>query len=560
MAPSISTLLLNAPARALCLKMAAAQSCPECGSSNIIDDSHHSQAQLVCVDCGSVVSEGLLTTTLSEEQYHMTSHSNQHSGYSERSVLGKQLYRNQNRSESGAYSERTDKEPCRNQIRGLQRVSTLCHILRFPPGVEDSSRSLFERAYRHPAFLGVSLERKEVLAGCCVLLVGRQYSWPVTMGTISSLLQANPGLMAGVYLELVEKLGVEAPPTTITQLVRSHCSSFQLSTASVPDQFSECLSKLVDRASNLVELAGEAWIVTGRHPVPILTAAVYLSWLSLRPVAPRLATSLSRFCKLAGVPLPLPAHKRLAELQDALCKLGKELPWLRGVKLDRKVVAKHAGDILKHRAVLLRRAMESQGGEEVEDSEQAPQRTLGVAEQAACVTAHSGASLSLVGSVTQCAGCEDKELEGAAAAALNTGGNEKGGCAQGSLSSPAGGSVVQCSSAEGSVKPAAMVPVKGTINSAQDLVETEGPGNCGTLPLPAGGKRRRPVFLPPCIVNPPKRRQRDEEESRGREVTGDEEISDSEIEQYIRTPDEMRQFAETQSRLDECRAEVSRGT
>lgn len=336
--------------------------------------------------------------------------------------------------------------------------------------------------------------------------------------------------------------------------------SFQLSTASVPDQFSECLSKLVDRASNLVELAGEAWIVTGRHPVPILTAAVYLSWLSLRPVAPRLATSLSRFCKMAGVPLPLPAHKRLAEIQDALCKLGKELPWLRGVKLDRKVVAKHAGDILKHRAVLLRRAMESQGGEEVEDSEQAPQRTLGAAEQAACVTAHSGASLSLVGSVTQCAGCEDKELEGAAAAALNTGGNEKGGSAQGSLSSPAGGSVVQCSSAEGSVKPAAMVPVKGTINSAQDLVETEGPGNCGTLPLPAGGKRRRPVFLPPCIVNPPKRRQRDEEESRGREVTGDEEISDSEIEQYIRTPDEMRQFAETQSRLDECRAEVSRGT
>ncbi|MBN3280308.1 BRF2 factor, partial [Polyodon spathula] len=527
-----------------------AQSCPECGSSNIIDDSHHSQAQLVCVDCGSVVSEGLLTSTLSEEQYHMTSRSNPNSRYSERSVLGKQLYRNQSRSASGAYSEITDKEPCRNQIRGLQRVSTLCHILRFPPGVEESSRSLFERAYRHPAFLDVSLQRKEVLAGCCVLLVGRQYSWPVTMGTISSLLQADPGLMGGVYFELVEKLGVEAPPTTITQLVSSHCSSFQLSPAAVPEQFSECFSKLVDRASELVELAGEAWIVTGRHPVPILTAAVYLSWLSLRPVAARLSTSLSRFCKLAGVPLPPPAHKRLTEMQDALCKLGKELPWLRGAKLDRKVVAKHAGDILKHRALLLRRALESQEGEEVEDSEQATQHTLCTAEQSACVNAQSGASLPPVGPVTQCAGCEDKELEGAAVAALNTGGNERG-PAQGSLSSPAGGSVVQCSSAEGSIKAAAMVSVKGTMDSAQKPVETEGPGDCRMLPLPAGGKRRRPVFLPPCIVKPAKRRQGGEEGGRGREVTGDEEISDSEIEQYLRTSEEMRQFAETQSGLAE---------
>lgn len=36
-------------------------SCPGCGSSNIVDDDLYCQAQLVCVDCGSVVSEGALT-------------------------------------------------------------------------------------------------------------------------------------------------------------------------------------------------------------------------------------------------------------------------------------------------------------------------------------------------------------------------------------------------------------------------------------------------------------------------------------------------------------------
>lgn len=38
----------------------AGLSCPGCGSSNIVDDDLYCQAQLVCVDCGSVVSEGTL--------------------------------------------------------------------------------------------------------------------------------------------------------------------------------------------------------------------------------------------------------------------------------------------------------------------------------------------------------------------------------------------------------------------------------------------------------------------------------------------------------------------
>uniref|UniRef100_A0A672KDY0 Transcription factor IIIB 50 kDa subunit n=1 Tax=Sinocyclocheilus grahami TaxID=75366 RepID=A0A672KDY0_SINGR len=42
-------------------------SCPECGSSNVVEDDLYSQRQWVCVDCGSVVSEGHLTTTVSDE-------------------------------------------------------------------------------------------------------------------------------------------------------------------------------------------------------------------------------------------------------------------------------------------------------------------------------------------------------------------------------------------------------------------------------------------------------------------------------------------------------------
>lgn len=41
--------------------------CPDCGSSELVEDSHYSQNQLVCSDCGCVVTEGVLTTTFTDE-------------------------------------------------------------------------------------------------------------------------------------------------------------------------------------------------------------------------------------------------------------------------------------------------------------------------------------------------------------------------------------------------------------------------------------------------------------------------------------------------------------
>lgn len=41
--------------------------CPDCGSAELVEDSHYSQNQLVCSDCGCVVTEGVLTTTFSDE-------------------------------------------------------------------------------------------------------------------------------------------------------------------------------------------------------------------------------------------------------------------------------------------------------------------------------------------------------------------------------------------------------------------------------------------------------------------------------------------------------------
>ncbi|MBN3316463.1 BRF2 factor, partial [Atractosteus spatula] len=438
-------------------------------------DALYSQSQLVCADCGSVLSEGLLTTTRSEEQY----------------------------STEVRYSESTavEKQPSRNQIKGLQRVRTLCRVLSLPPRVEDFAQALFKQAYTHPAFLHVSLEKKELLAGCCVLVSCRQQDWPVTMGTISSLLQADPTLMGKIYMEMMSVLNLQTPSVSLTDLVQGHCNSFQLSSHAIPEQLRESATQLSDWAVKLVELAGEAWLSTGRRPVPILTAATYLAWLCLRPCPARHRISLSKFCKLAGVPLPPPAVKRVSELRDTLCRLGKELPWLKGSQLDSRTVVNHGKDILKYRQILLRKAMQSH------DAEQQP------------------------GAVPVCV---PVQLE--AARAVDPGQQHEG-ASQPAATPDAG----ECSQGQPNL-------IMGTVTQ-RDSEGAKGTGTSGVGTLGAE-KRHIPVFLPPCLMNPKKRRRTEGEVAgAGQQVTGYEEILDSEIEEYIRTPEEVLAFAEAQARL-----------
>ncbi|XP_030625985.1 transcription factor IIIB 50 kDa subunit [Chanos chanos] len=327
-----------------------AKTCPECGSSNIVEDDLYSQKQLVCEDCGSVVSEGLLTTTLSDEAQ----------------ATAVPYY----------ISTEVTKRPCPNLIKGLRRVRALCRILRLRSDLESGAVNLFEQAYNHRDFLFVTLQKKEVLGGCCVLVVCRQNNRPVAFGTISALLEADPAFIGSVYQELTKSLNIEASSTGILDLLEGYCYGYRLGPGQVAEVLSEPPEKLVERTAALVELASDTWLVTGRHPLPILMASLYVAWQSMNPQA-RVKYSLRKFCQIAKVssgsaaPRNCTALRRVAELRDVLCKLGRELPWLRGAAVDPQNVAAHVDDILKHRCSLLLKAMRSHE-EEIDVEERAP--------------------------------------------------------------------------------------------------------------------------------------------------------------------------------------------
>ncbi|NXN67359.1 BRF2 factor, partial [Himantopus himantopus] len=359
-----------------------------------------------------------------------------------------------------AYSQSTGQKEqlSRSLQRGIRRVQDLCKVLQLPRVFEETAVSYFQRAVQHPSFHLVSLEKKELLGGCCIFVTCRQHNWPVTMGTICSLLYAKQELFASVYLSLQKELGLSVPALSLADLVKTHLNSFRLfqHAADVPAPFVEDKEKMVARTMQIVELASETWLVTGRHPVPIVTAAAFLSWQSLQPAA-RLTCTFTRFCKLAGVDLPPPAHLRLKELLEILLRMASQLAWLRVFNMDKKTVVKHIGDLLQHRIFLLKKAF-----------------------------------------------CLEDEEE-------------------------------QCAAAPGEDSPGEGSP--GSPSVAGEAVQ-EG--------CPSEGKRQREggprPLLPPCLINPRKRLRTATLTASDSAITGDEPISDSEIEQYLRGPEEIRAF------------------
>uniref|UniRef100_A0A3B4AJ92 Transcription factor IIIB 50 kDa subunit n=1 Tax=Periophthalmus magnuspinnatus TaxID=409849 RepID=A0A3B4AJ92_9GOBI len=241
--------------------------CPNCGSSNVVEDDLYAQSQSVCVDCGSVVSEGFLANDPVGEVYYISSIAHNSS-----------------------------------LPAGLQRVRALCRVLRVNSEIEKLSQTYFEQAYNHKSFINVSLTKKEALAGSCVLISCRMHDWPVTVGTIAYLIDTDSGAVGAVYQETLNTLNICIPTLRFT----------------LDENPFKLAKELTKRALALVELAADSWIVTGRRPVPIMIAATYLSWQSLQPTKLRLKMTLDKFCQMTKVDKNRPAMKRVTEIKEML--------------------------------------------------------------------------------------------------------------------------------------------------------------------------------------------------------------------------------------------------
>lgn len=109
---------------------------------------------------------------------------------------------------------------------GLRRVRDLCRVLQLPPTFEDTAVAYYQQAHQLAGIRTARLQKKEVLAGCCVLITCRQRNWPLTMGTICTLLYADLDVFSGTYMQIVKLLGLDVPSLCLVDLVKTYCSRY----------------------------------------------------------------------------------------------------------------------------------------------------------------------------------------------------------------------------------------------------------------------------------------------------------------------------------------------
>ncbi|XP_009991554.1 PREDICTED: transcription factor IIIB 50 kDa subunit [Chaetura pelagica] len=193
-------------------------------------------------------------------------------------------------SQKVAYSQSTGQREQQSRClqRGIRRVQDLCKVLQLPGVFEETAVSYFRRAVQHPAFRLVSLEKKELLGGCCVFVTCRQHNWPLTMGTICSLLYAKQELFASVFLSLQKELELSVPALSLADLVKTHLNSFRLfqQAADIPAPFVEDKEKMVSRTMQLVDCPSEGKRQHRGSPRPLLPPCLIHPRKRLRAAAP----------------------------------------------------------------------------------------------------------------------------------------------------------------------------------------------------------------------------------------------------------------------------------
>ncbi len=278
--------------------------------------------------------------------------------------------------------------------------------------------------------------------------------------------------------------------------------------------------------------------------------------------------TFNKFCKIGQAPEQSwrrsreTVVKRLKELRDMLCKLGRELPWLRGGEVEPNTVVKLVDDILKNRYALLTMAVrnyeqqlqnETQTTQTTEcdnepsdsnrsDSPSSKTPELVDPGQAECDKEPSDSNRS------DSPSSKTPELVDPGQAECDKEPSDSNRSDSPSSKTP---ELVDPGQAECDKEPSDSNRSDSPSSKTPELVDP-GQAECDKEAtddqLPPNHWSKRHLFLPPCV----KSRKRQRVDAPQLEVTGDEDISDSEIESYIRSQDEIETFRKVQKELKDA--------
>ncbi|XP_077992132.1 transcription factor IIIB 50 kDa subunit-like [Glandiceps talaboti] len=298
--------------------------CPQCGEAAVELDSHYTQEQKVCTNCGAVISE--------DECYQAEPDATGTFFFNDGSVPSSVLQKK--------YRDFDRKVLSKGRKEGIRNIKILGVSLKITKVMRCEALTLYERAYDSSTFKMLSLEKKYVLAGCCIYAVCRQAGWPITFKQMEDIMSCPKDVICSILKLLVEEFNIEISSLRVEDIVETTLKDYGITD-----------SAIVEKTISVVQLAKETWITCGRQPQPVILAAAYLVWKSSFESSKK-GVNYTVFCRTFKLRVDASARRRISEMEEVLLRLANELPWVLADNLDKHNVLHHLEDILKYEAML----------------------------------------------------------------------------------------------------------------------------------------------------------------------------------------------------------------
>ena len=217
--------------------------------------------------------------------------------------------------------------------------------------------------------------RAELIVVSCSIIVARSNSLPISLLDVADKLQINVFELGKIFSQVVQLLNCNLPDIDpalflekcISLFMKYLYSNLKIDIEEIGTHSNSCkevTKQLCEISIRLINIAKDDWLVTGRRPTAITAASIVLSFLLIMKHSNDYKLSIYEEIKLLlqGDELsktdikylsdllnisPATTTLRVKELKNTLIRLGtKLLPW--GSNLNLKNIIIHIPVILKH--------------------------------------------------------------------------------------------------------------------------------------------------------------------------------------------------------------------
>jgi len=256
--------------------------CPECGSRNLIRD--YERAEITCLNCGLVISERIADPgpewrAFDQEQKEkrarvgapmtLTIHDKGLStiiDWRDKDSYGKdltprrraQIYRLRKWQRRVRVSDATE----RNLAFALQEIERISSQLGLPRSVHEEAALIYRKAVEERLVRGRSIES---MAAASLYAACRRYNIPRTLDEMTKVARVGKKEIGRSYRFIAKELLRKMPPTNPVKYIPRLISQLEL------------IGEVQMKAKEIVEEASRIGLTSGRGPIGVAAAAVYVA-------------------------------------------------------------------------------------------------------------------------------------------------------------------------------------------------------------------------------------------------------------------------------------------